>query len=302
MHETDSNKVVFFSKEDLTVGNNLQKLEPILRSINKSKYNDINEVLELYNIKKYLDNELYLTRWTENDIKSFKQKSVEYGKIIGKFMSKIDDNNFLLLYTSTLSNYIHSFWEIIDNQNIYKHISQFTIRELLVTEPHVINEILIHKNLVDKYDNEIKTFLLQYSKAAEIILSFYEVKDDFKKHQTFLPKSLTVEDKENILSSYLDSKDLNYNYIDLIQYAKNRSDFKVSDKTRLKAKRLHKSETEKIFADNKGIKYGASVSFQKDATKIKDVFIDENYMTHYSYSLDFIKQNSEPYYLFVSIR
>ena len=250
MHQTDLNKVVFYSKEDMTSGHNLQKGEPILRADTKSNYTDINEILELYNLKKYLDNELYLNSWTQDDIKIFIQKAAEYGKIIGKFMAALDDNNFLHLYENTLRNYIHSFWELVNNQTIFKRISKSNFSSILANEPHVIHEILTHRHIVDYFDTEIKNFLLTYTQSAEILLSVYEINDDFQKSQKFLPKSLTVEDKEKILSDYLDSNDVNYNYIGLIQNARNRNDFKVSDKTRLKAKRLHKSETEKFFAQN----------------------------------------------------
>jgi len=57
----------------------------------------------------------------------------------------------------------------------------------------LIHEILIHKGIVEYYDSEIKNFLLTYSQSAEILLSIYEVKDDFGKNQKSLPKSLTVE-------------------------------------------------------------------------------------------------------------
>ena len=298
MHQTDLNKVVFYLKEDMAGGHHLQKGEHILRADTKSNYTDINEILELYNIKKYLDNELYLNSWAQDDIKKFKQKAVEYGRVIGKFMATLDDNNFLLLYGNTFRNYIHSFWELVNNQIIFKRISKSNFSGILANEPHVIHEILTHKNLVDYYDSEIKNFLLTYFQSAEILLSVYEVKDDFQKSQKFLPKSLTVEDKENILSNYLDSNDVNYNYIGLIQNIRNRNDFKVSDKTRLKAKRLHKSETEKFFAENNGIKYGVSVSFPENSNKVKDGVIDDNFVINYSYSLDFIKQNSDPYSLF----
>jgi len=298
MHQTDLNKVVFYSKEDMTSEHNLQKGEPILRADTKSNYTDINEILELYNLKKYLDNELYLNSWTQDDIKKFIQKAVEYGKIIGKFMAALDDNNFLHLYENTLRNYIHSFWELVNNQTIFKRISKSNFSSILANEPHVIHEILTHRHIVDYYDTEIKNFLLTYTQSAEILLSVYEINDDFQKSQKFLPKSLTVEDKEKMLSDYLDSNDVNYNYIGLIQNARNRNDFKVSDKTRLKAKRLHKSETEKFFAQNNGMKYGVSVSFPENANKVKDGVIDDNFVMNYSYSLDFIKQNSDPYSLF----
>jgi len=143
---------------------------------------------------------------------------------------------------------------------------------------------------------------LTYSQSAEILLSVYEVKEEFAKNKRFIPKSLTIDDKEAIISSYLESNDVNLNYVGLIQNIRNRNDFKISDKTRLKAKRLHKSETEKFFSEKDGMKYGVSISFPENPTKIKDGFVDENLLAHYSYSLDFIKQNNNPYLLFQNFK
>jgi hypothetical protein len=302
MRQTDLNKVVFYSKEDGAGGPCLQKGEHILRTDTKSNYEDINEIFELYNLKKYIDNEVYLRGWTEDDIKQFKQKVVEYSKVVGKFMSTIDDNNILILYPEVLRDYIHSFWELVSNQNIFKLISKSNFSVILTNEPHVIHEILTHKSLVDYYDKEIKGFLLKYSKSAEILLSVYEVKNDFGKNKKYIPKGLTVEDKETILSNYLDSDEVNYNYIEIIQNARNRNDFKVSDKTRLKAKRLHERETKKFFTENTGMKYGVSVSFPSNASKIKEGNIDDNSVINYSYSFDFIKQHSDAYSLFQNFK
>ncbi len=127
-------------------------------------------------------------------------------------------------------------------------------------------------------------------------------KKNLPKNRNFLPKSLSVENKETIISNYLESNDLNLNYIGLIQNIKNRNDFKISDKTRLKAKRLQKSETEKFFTDKGSFKYGVNISFPENATKIKDGFIDKNHIANYSYSLDFIKQNNNPYFLFQNFK
>jgi hypothetical protein len=298
MHNTDLNRVVFHSKEDMAGGHYLQKGEHLLQADTKSTYSDINEVLELYNLKKYIDNDLHLKSWSPDDIAKFKTKATEYGKVVGQFMATIDDSNVVDLYENTLQDYIHSFWELVNNQNVFKRISKTNFTTILTNEPHLIHEILINKKLVDHYDNEIKYFLLTYSQSAEILLSIYEVQHDFTKNQKQLPKSLTIEEKETIISNYLDSNNVNYNYLELIQNAKTRNDFKVSDKTRLKAKRLHRSETEKFFADKGGMKYGVSISFPENLIKIKDGYVDENLIAHYSFSLDFIRQNNDLYSLF----
>jgi hypothetical protein len=302
MHNHDLNRVEFFSKEDMAAGHQLSKGEHILRKETLSNYTDINDILELYNIKKYIDNDLYLRDWTQEDIEDFKQKVTEYGKIIGQFFSKIDDKNIVDLYEKTLEGYISSFWEIVNNQKVFKRISKSNFSSILLNESHLIHKILKHNALVSHYDAEIKNFLLSYSQSAEILLSIYEVQDDLRKIQKYIPKSLTMEDKENIVSTYLDSNNVNLNYIGLIQNVRNGTNFRISDKTRLKAKRLHKSETEKIFTENSGMKYGVSISFPENASKIKDGFIDENHIVHYTYSLDFIKQNNDPYILFQNFK
>lgn len=302
MHEFDLERIEFYSKEDISAVDHLQKGEHILRAGTKSNYTDINDILELYNLKKFIDNEMYLRGWTKDDIANFKLKVTEYDRVIGLFMATIDNNNVVNLYGNTFRGYIHSFWELVNNQKIFKRISKPIFSNILSNEPHLIHEILLHKGLVDYYDNEIKNFLLTYSQSAEILLSIYEVQHDFSKNQKLIPKSLTLQNKESIISNYLDSSDVNYNYIELIQNARNKNDFKISDKTRLKAKRLHRSETERIFSENDGVKYGVSIGFPENASKIKDDFIDENLITHYSFSLDYIKQNCAPYSLYKNFK
>ncbi len=302
MHEYDLNRVEFYSKEDMAGGYELSKAEPILRGDKQTDYADINDILELYNIKKYFDNELYLKDWTQENIATFKRKAGEFGKVVGHFISKINDTNVIDLYENVLESYLDDFWELINNHSAFKRISNNNFKSILWSEPHIVHTILHLKNLVNFYDSEIKSFLLTYSQTAEILLSIYEVQDDFQKTLKFIPKSLSINDKESIISSYLDSPNVNLKYIKLIQNAKNRNDFKISDKTRLKAKRLHKSETEKFFAENEGMKYGVSISFPENASKIKDGNFDDNFTAHYSYSIDFIKQNNKPYLLFQNFK
>lgn len=302
MHKHDLNRVHFYSKEDMAGGHQLSKGEHLLRAEIKSNYTDINEILELYNIKKYFDNELYLKSWTQEEIDEFKQKATEYGKIVGKFFSTLNNENIIETYEQLLHGYIHSFWEIASNHSVFKRISKPNFTEILESEPHLIHEILTHKGIVDYYDKELKNFLLNYPTSAEILLSVYETEDEFKRNQKLIPKSLTNDDKESIISKYLDITDTNLNYIGLIENARNRNDFKISDKTRLKAKRLRKSETEKFFAEKGGMTYGVSISFPENASKIKDGHFDDNLVSNYTYSLDFIKNNSHPYLLFQNFK
>ena len=303
MHKHDLNRVEFYSIEDMAGGYQLSKGEHILRSETKSVYEDINDVLELYNIKQYLDNDLYLKNWTQNEIKDFKQKAIEYGKVVGQFMSKINDSNFILYFEQLLSGYVSTFWQLVNDQKLYKQISPENFEKILKNNPHEIRKVLTHKNLVNRYNTVLRNFLFTYPQSAEIILSIYEEKDDLNsKKGRYLPKSLTNQDKEKIVSNYIDNENCNLNYLHLIIIARNRDNFKLSDKTRLKAKRKEKLETDKMFEEQNNIsiqKYGVAISFPENVEKIKEGHIEDS-IANYSYSYNFIKQNNDPHSLFLN--
>ncbi len=301
MSKRDLRRVVFYSKEDMGSGYQLSNGEHILKSDTKTSYEDINDILELYNIKKFLDNNLYLKKWSEEEISEFKQKAKDYGNVVGHFMSKIDDTNAITYFDQLSFDYVNSFFELINNHKLYKRISDDTFSSILSSNSHIIRTILTYRLIVNAYDECIRIFLLSYSHAAEILISVYEESDIFGRNiKLYLPKSLSLIDKENIISNYIDNLDSNSNYLRLIQNAKNTEYFKLSDKVKLKAKRKEKIESEKFFKEkNNGFvhKYGASISFPENPPKIKDAY-NKDFITHYSYSLSYIKQYNDPYTLY----
>lgn len=290
-------RIKFHSKEDFSVGYYLKKCEEILRADIKPTYDDINDVMELYNIQLYVDAKLYLISWTNEDIEGFEQKVSVFKKIVGRFLSNINDGNIIEYCKELSSEYNNSFWNLIDNRNTYKQFSKQKIVEILSTKPSLIHLVLTNNNLVDYYKTELKNFLLTYKKSAEILLSIYSVKADILKKKKYVPKNLSIADKENILSSYLDSEDTNLNYLELIENVKNVTDFKISDKTRLKAKRLFAEKKKDLFAKNTAFKYGVNVSFERNLPNVKDAFTDNENIIHYKYSTDFIEDNESPHTL-----
>src|SRR5690606_14455355 len=197
--------------------------------------------------KKYLDNELFLRNWTESQIEDYKKKAVEYGKLVGQFMGKVNDTNIVDQHALLFYEYENSFWEIIENQKIFKRISSESFSNILKKNPNEIRIILRHKNLVTAFSDEIRHFLLDYPFSAELLLSIFESKEDHgRSEKLYLPRSLTVQDKEQIVSNYIDGERCNLNYLKLIRISRNQENFRISDKTKLKAKRREKAETDKI--------------------------------------------------------
>ena len=289
----DKNRIVFRPYGRL----GLIKGESILRADTMPGYSDINDVLELYNLKKYIDNDIFLEDWSQEDIVLFRQKAKEYGSIVSRFMASITSENIIPLYNNIIFDYKSSFWEIVNNQGFYKNISSEKIKAILNNNPHVIRTILLNERIVNHYNNVIRTFMLSHPESAEIILSKYEITGS-EKTSCFLPPSLTITDKENIILKYIDFPQANLNYLQIIPNVRNNSTFRLSDKTRLKAKKRCDTLTEKFFSENNGINYKLAISFPENMDTIKEGHISDGPTFNYSYSLDFIKQNNNPYALF----
>lgn len=303
MHKHDREKIVFYSKQDIASGYILSKGEAILSIEFKELPKNINDILELHHIKLYIDNKVYLKSWSKDNIKTFTERVHEYGKAIGKFISSINDDNIITYFDDLIFEYIESFWLLINNQKVFKHISPEKIENILTKEPYQINIILKHKGLVEKYDNIIRDFLLSYQRSAEILLSIYEEKKDIN-DVLYLPRCLTLIDKENIISDYIDSEHCNTNYLPLIQNSKKNTDFRISDKIRLKAKRKYQKENDLLFAEDSNssvMNIGVSISFPKNTSEIKEVKF-EGHIEHHLYSLDYIKNNTHPYSLYLNFK
>ncbi len=293
----NQDRVVYFPKNDMACGFELQKGEKILRTAVKSEYANINDIFELLHLKKYIDNEVFLKHWTQEEIVEFKQKVVEYENIIGRFMATITDTNVESQYGKLIFDYKDSFWELVNNQSIYKQISHEVFRRILDSDPLIFHRILLQKRIVDHYSNTIKNYMLSHPESAEIILSKYEIVGR-EKVPFFLPSSLTITDKENIILKYIDFPQANLNYLQIIPNVRNNSTFKLSDKTRLKAQKQCDTHTKKFFSENHGINYKLAISFPENMDTIKEGHISDGTTFNYSYSLDFIKQNNNPYALF----
>jgi hypothetical protein len=241
-------RVVFYSKEDMSMSFNLIEAEKLLNHLSSEQNLTINDLLEFYNIKLYFDNGLFLPKWSESERKKYIEIVEKNWITLKGKLSEIGDQNINEIINDLEYNYKNHFWELINKLSTYKNISHSTFSDTLKKFSSHINYILPQKNIVDKFNIVIREFLLSYKNSAEILLSqFEEKKNDNKSTIYYFPKSLTLEDKENIISTYLDCHDSNLNYIRLAEKSKDSNELKLSDKTRYKAKKKAEEQNNEIF-------------------------------------------------------
>lgn len=123
----------FYSVDDLGNTMELTRAEEVLEAyIEDKELEDINDVIELYNVKLLLDNQLALKKWTEEQIANYIKKTKTFGKVIVTFFrSHFAENSAVYLFKDLYDGYEQDFWDIFE---------KFGLKDLLT--PNVLLAIL----------------------------------------------------------------------------------------------------------------------------------------------------------------
>ena len=298
MSSKEHDRVVFHSKEDMSGGNYLKKAEALLNKTNLKEVVELNDLLEFYHIKLYFDNALYLASWSDTEVDQYMDLVAKAWELIRKFWCKINSDNVLDHIEHLEFNYRAGFWELLNLVQVYKQIDKSVFGSLLSGFPRQIQYILRFKHIVQHFDSEIRSFLIQHEEAAELLLSKTEKSIPPSSPYTF-PKSLTLGDIENIMLQYLASEIANLNYVRLIEHSKD-SDLQLSAKTRLAARKKSAELNDQVFESGNGVKMGFHVAISKDQEEL--VVVDEKELIlNYSYSqawLDSLSSQADLFHVF----
>lgn len=259
-------RVKYFSKTDLSLSYNLQMAESVVDSYSNGKQpENINDYLELYQITLFVKNGIVSDKWDEN-----KQKEIDgYTSIVAKYLHTIKADEVPNLFSSLEFEYTDVFWTVIDRFNIKGLVTKDNLRLILVNNPNALKEILKCAWLVKENNQVLADIFKEQEGAAEILLEYYveDGRSGDNERKIYIPSALSIEDKDKIISNYLDWSEVNLNYVRLVVVAKNTSEFRISDFTRLKAKRKEKELNDWVLKQSHPIQitYAVKMSDEEDA-------------------------------------
>lgn len=283
-------RVKFYSKGDWASGYHLKKVEQILMTFNENSDFDINDILEMHNIILYIENGLKLKTWTQEQIESYITQCKSIKNIIGRYFGNLTNENIIENYLRLEYDYRNDFWFLFEKYKLFNKISATVFTQMLDLNEVLIQDILQCKNTVKTYGKQLRDKLVSNPSTATIILNHLEIKSLSKQKTIFFPKELTNEDKEKIICNYIDSKNAHPNVLKIIENLRDSDQLRISDKTRLKAKRRNEKETETFFTENSGMKIGTAIKFVKNQTNAVETS-KENDLHIFSYSSDWIQEN-----------
>lgn len=268
------NRIQYFSTYDMSISYYLQNAEEIIEKYHKGwRPEDVNDVIELYNIWLFVNNGIYMKSWSENTLNEIKG----YKDAIIPFFSKLNESTWVEVYKQVDFSYRHNFWEIIDRFNIKSFISKATLDKALLDNSYDLRYLLQRERLVKKNNDLLAALLKENEHTAEWLLSEFVEDDKFGNHEhMYFPSALTLQDREDIISAYLDLPEPNLNYVRLVLVAKKDSNLRLSDDVILKAKNVERELNNKFFNEDNTVHFKYSVRLSGESNKpLKWVEYDE---------------------------
>ena len=112
-------------------------------------------------------------------------------------------------------------------------------------------------------------------------INLYVYKYIYEKNQNrdeiYLPKSLTQNNKEEIIVKYIESENVNLRYLGMVINFPNKfKELNISDKIKLKAKGRYIQESNKIFKNSTGIETEVEVTYDKNQEEPVIYSVDKN--------------------------
>ena len=287
-------RVHFFSIYDMSIGYNLVLAEKAIIKYQNATPSNINDVIELYHIKKLLDNNCRLTTWDDDYLNQLKVQVKDYNGIIAKFFKAISVEQIEVIYESIEWGYRQTFWDIIDQFKMFNIISADVLKRIAQENANDFRTILKCGFIVEKFKGIIRDILLSKSDSAHIIIDKYIARHNSPSdRELFLPSNLTMEDKEYIISRYLESDSPNLNYVRLIcQNKDEQKNLILSPLIKVKANKLAEKLNDELMNDERTVIVEQKVGIEfSNIEGIKPCsFKMENDIPKYTYSVRFIKQ------------
>lgn len=250
---------------------------------------DINRVMELYHTKLFFDSVHEIPSWSKEKYEKYKSLSDKAQEEIHKFFSGITAENAIEITKQCYVTYWDDYRCFFYKFQIYKCIPKDLIITYLKEFRWNTQHILEDKKFVEYFDEELSLLLQDETYGYQFIISHYLEQHD-NKYKVYIPKSLSVENRINMIYGYLESDHVNPNILSLIIDAKNTRELPITPKMKKRANERikdfwNRSENVTTF------QHGISVSF---GPKCKESYLNyENDTLISEFNTKWIMENTD---------
>lgn len=240
--------VSYFRQGDLMTGTSISQSFNIVQSLNASrKRYFINEVIEFYNITRYIESGAYLTTWSKQEKDIFNNSLPALHSIVQTYFNSITKHNLLRIAKQVERQYHNDFLALFVKKGLINRTSERQFLSVINKSGIHLRHVLRHKSLVDKYGKSIESKILSEPKNAELLVDKYIKRNERLEYDLHFPSTLDQAKKESLILKYVDSEIANPNYLKLIANAHKVQGLRLSPTIKVKAKRESKKQEDDMF-------------------------------------------------------
>lgn len=278
----------------MSSGWNLQQMESFFQHWDEKISNpSLGTILELYNIKKFIDSGMRLLDWTDEQFSEYQDRCKNIPQILGRYFSTISDANLREVCQKVDWTYATDFWQLICDYKVHQRISPEVFNQILETNENIVWLVLMHKGLTLAFGPVITEHLVHNSHTAEQLLSHFLAEHERSK-PLFFPDQFTAQMREQALWNYVNREDANPNYLQLLEQSQSSAEFSISDRLKLKARRQKEALQEKMFAGRPGLSYGVEVGFKSIPDgSVQEGYRKKDHIYAYAYSREWLEENQD---------
>lgn len=138
----------YYDFGDLAIPNELMKCEEVLNDFGKwNSYKSIDQIIELYNVKRYIDSGIRLQKWTDEIYSVYQERAKTILGVIGRFFSTVDLSEYAGLYKGTDVLYKEIFGIFLLRQNSIKNLMMLHLRKWFLKQAPRFDVFLDRKKL-----------------------------------------------------------------------------------------------------------------------------------------------------------
>lgn len=282
-------RIKYYPTNDLACGLHIEKVEKLYQNKNDLEIADINDAIEFYNIYLYFhDNSLKWKIWNKKEIDLFKEFSIKLKQKTFSFFNNLTDSTIFDELNKINFQYHNDFIILFEKSGLYKKISRHLIKDIILNRQIGLYNFLQNQKLTDFFGNEIIDILLESEDGGEYIIRAADSEDNPIDTKYFIPKNITPKQRNQILENYLNCKNINLNYINLLL------DMPLSKKispTLIKQYVDKKKVIEDELFQNSKSQSNLSVCFKPNQTELVDFKTGPGLSMSTTYSLDWVLGN-----------
>lgn len=235
MKDINHSRVSCYGPNDYGTYHSIDRCKEIIMGSECHPIETINDAIEINEIKRVVGcvPEAFADLGVDTDciVKKLYSKACAFAH------SEISKNSLIDVYENIEWQYIDNFWNLVASTKAYDNINPDEIGELLRRHSLCIANVMSHFELVQKFDQQIKTALLENVDAAVSIIVGHFGAEGRLKDKVYLPPSLTGSDIDEIALTYLSEKYPNANYVQVLMNWPNAAKvYRPSIEVRIKAK------------------------------------------------------------------